>query len=95
VASIAMTQSNDVFERSVLALLSRVSGSAITVLVLVLYPGFGLILPLTLGLPTFWLALVNLLGVVIARCCLLDGWNFSCKLVTDDICWIGIRICDS
>ena len=68
-----MSQSDDVFERSVFALVSRMSGTAVTLLVLILYPGIGLILPLVLAIPTFWLVLLNLLGVVMALVFLV-GW---------------------
>jgi hypothetical protein len=54
------------FERGVAWLVHHISGSVALVLVLLLYPGFGLILPVALGLPTFYLMIFNLVGVVMA-----------------------------
>lgn len=68
-----MPPSNGVFERSINFIVARVSGRTVTALALLLYPCFGLILPLALGWPTFWLVLVNLLGAVLAACVSL-GW---------------------
>jgi HJR/Mrr/RecB family endonuclease len=61
------------FERVVNWLVNRISGGTAAILTLVLYPGFGLLLPLALGWATFWLALTNLLGVVMAAVVSL-GW---------------------
>lgn len=61
------------FERFIDALVHRISGKAAAVITLLLYPCLGLILPLALGWPTFWLVWVNLVGTVMAAVVAL-GW---------------------
>jgi hypothetical protein len=55
------------------ALVHRISGKTAAGLALLLYPGFGLVLPLALSFPTFWLVWANLLGTALAACVSL-GW---------------------
>lgn len=45
---------------------TRVSGRVVAATALLLYPGFGLLLPLALGLPDNWLFSINLFGVSVA-----------------------------
>ena len=61
------------FDRLVYWLVHRISGTTAFILTLLLYPGFGLVIPLALGWPTFWLVLANVLGVVVAAVVAL-GW---------------------
>ena len=44
----SVSKSDDLFERAVLSVVSRVSGRTVAGLALLLYPGVGLILPLAL-----------------------------------------------
>ena len=61
------------FDRFVYWLVHQISGTTAFILTLLLYPGFGLVIPLALGWPTFWLVLANVLGVVVAAVVAL-GW---------------------
>jgi HJR/Mrr/RecB family endonuclease len=64
---------NDLFERAVLGLVSRVSGRTVAVLAVLLYPGIGLVLPLALHWSTGQLVEANVLGTVLAGVVSL-GW---------------------
>jgi hypothetical protein len=61
-------------ERGLDWLLHHISGTVALILVLLLYPGLGLILPLALGLPTFFLVVCNIVGTVWAAVIAL-GWS--------------------
>ena len=68
-----MSQPEDIFDRALLALVARVSGRAVAVIALILYPGLGLIVPVLSGMSTSWLVSVNVMGVTFAALVSL-GW---------------------
>jgi Restriction endonuclease len=68
-----MSESPDVFDRLLLALVSRISGTAIAVLALTLYAGIGLVLPLSLGLASWYLVEANVVGTGLAAV-VAFGW---------------------
>ena len=68
-----MSKLEDSFQRKIKELVDRVSGRTILALVLFLYPGIGLLLPVLLGLPKVFLIELNLTGVVMAMA-LGVGW---------------------
>jgi len=68
VTSTTMSTPEGVFERSVYALVTRLPGWAVGAVALIMYPGLGLVLPLSLGASTFFLVLANLLGTTLAAC---------------------------
>lgn len=68
-----MSAVNDLFERAVMGLVTRVSGRTVVVLAVVLYPGAGLILPLALHWSTVQLVTTNVLGTSLAGVLSL-GW---------------------
>src|SRR2546426_500828 len=43
------------FDRAAIGLVAHLNGSQLVVVVLLLYPGIGLLVPLVLGWPTIWL----------------------------------------
>ena len=53
--------------------MSRISGATVTILALLLYVGGGLVLPLTLGWPTWGLVEANVVGTILAAVVSL-GW---------------------
>ena len=61
------------FDRAMMALVTRVSGRTIVVISLAFYPGLGLGLPLLLGWSTSWLVSANVAGVSFAAVVSL-GW---------------------
>jgi Restriction endonuclease len=67
--------SDDLFERAVLGLVSRISGRKVAALALLFYPGIGLILPLVLHWSLIGLAVANAFGVVYAAVVSM-GWLF-------------------
>ena len=68
-----MSQPEDVFERAIFALVTRVSGRMVAVIALILYPGLGLFVPVLSGMSTSWLVSVNVMGVCLAALVSL-GW---------------------
>ncbi|HEY5303673.1 MAG TPA: restriction endonuclease [Acidimicrobiales bacterium] len=68
-----MSKLEDSFQRKIKELVNRVSGWTILALVLFLYPGVGLLLPLLLGMPKIFLIELNLTAVVMAMA-LGVGW---------------------
>ena len=69
----SVSKLEDSFQRRIKELVDRVSGWTILALVLFLYPGIGLLLPLLLGFPKVFLIEFNLTGVVMAMA-LGVGW---------------------
>lgn len=61
-----MKQDEGVLDRAIWGLVHSAPGGFVLALVLLLYPGLGLILPLALGLPGFYVAVLNLVCVVFA-----------------------------
>jgi hypothetical protein len=53
------------FERGVYWIVREVPGPIAVAVGLVLYPGIGLVLPLSLGLSTYYLVILNLVGVML------------------------------
>jgi HJR/Mrr/RecB family endonuclease len=70
-----VSKSDDLFERAILRVVSRVSGRTVTALALVLYPGVALILPLSLHWPVLNLVEANVLGAVYAGVVSM-GWLY-------------------
>jgi HJR/Mrr/RecB family endonuclease len=68
-----MSALNNLFERAVMGLVTRVSGRTVVVLAALLYPGVGLILPVALGWSTPYLVEANVLGTMFAGVLSL-GW---------------------
>jgi HJR/Mrr/RecB family endonuclease len=64
---------NDLLERAVLGLVTRLSGWIVAVIALLFYPGAGLLLPLSLHWSTGALVEANLLGTILAAVISL-GW---------------------
>ncbi len=71
----SVSKSDDLFERAVLGVVSRVSGRTVAGLTLLLYPGVGLILPLALHWSVTALVAANVLGAVYAAVVSM-GWLF-------------------
>ena len=67
------SKQDDLFDRALVALVTRVPGRVIVMLCLVLYPGIGLLFPLALGWSTESLVGANLFGVTFAAVIGL-GW---------------------
>ena len=61
-----MPTPDGVLERSILALVSRISGRTVVALALLLYAGGGLVLPLTLGWSTYYLVWANVVSTTFA-----------------------------
>ena len=61
------------FDRALDTFITRVSGRTVVAIALILYPGVGLLLPLTLDWPRLWLVDANLVGVGSAAI-LTVGW---------------------
>jgi restriction system protein len=66
-------KADDVTERLLLGFLARSSGWTVAIVALLLYPGFGLALPLVLGLSGVDFVVVNVAGTVLAAVVSL-GW---------------------
>ena len=74
----SVSKSDDLFERAILALVTRVSGRTVAVIALLLYAGGGLALPLSLHWSVPWLVWANVLGTVLAA--------------TVSLGWLGVQI---
>lgn len=61
-----MAKPGGLSDRSVDWMIQHLSNFGALVLGVLLYPGFGLVLPISLGLSTYYLVLCNLVGVVLA-----------------------------
>jgi hypothetical protein len=61
-----MRQTDDLLDRFLLVLVTRVPGPAVVFLTLLLYPGLGLVVPLVFGWSASALAVTNLLGTLTA-----------------------------
>jgi hypothetical protein len=72
---LSVSRSDDLFERAVLSVVSRVSGRTVTALALLFYPGVALTLPLALHWPLAALVAVNVFGAVYAAVVGV-GWLF-------------------
>jgi hypothetical protein len=70
---LAVSKSDDVFERAFLSLLRRAPGRIVAVVALLLYPGAGLLLPLVLHWSLWGLVQANVLGAFFAAVVAL-GW---------------------
>ena len=70
-----VSKSDELLERAVLSVVSRVSGRTVTALALLLYPGVGLILPLSLHWSVTALVATNILGAAYAAVVSM-GWLF-------------------
>lgn len=66
-----MHRIDDALERFWLAVATRSSGRAITIMAVLLYGGIGLALPLVLGWPVPWLLTANILGTGLAGALIL------------------------
>jgi hypothetical protein len=69
----SVVKSEDLFERAVSGLVTRVSGRTVLAVALLLYPGVGLLLPVVLHWSVVGLVEANLVGTVLAACVSL-GW---------------------
>jgi hypothetical protein len=61
-----MSKPDNFLDRSVLALVSRISGPTVAALAVLLYAGIGLVLPLTVSWPTWYLVEANVIGTGLA-----------------------------
>lgn len=61
-----MAKPDDLFDRAIFGLARRVSGRTVAAIALVLYPGGGLALPLSLHWSVQWIVAANLMGTVLA-----------------------------
>jgi len=68
-----MSKAAERFDRAAIGLVAHLNGSQLVVVVLLLYPGIGLLVPLVLGWPTIWLIEANVLCTVLAFAVLM-GW---------------------
>jgi hypothetical protein len=68
-----VSKPEDFLDRSLIALVSRISGPTVVALALVLYGGGGLILPLAFGWPTWYLVVANVEFTILAAVVSL-GW---------------------
>src|SRR5207244_11914188 len=68
-----MSKAAERFDRAAIGLVAHLNGSQLVVVVLLLYPGLGLLVPLVLGWPTIWLIEANGLCTVLAFAVLM-GW---------------------
>ncbi|MDQ3690915.1 MAG: restriction endonuclease [Chloroflexota bacterium] len=68
-----MSKTDDVFEKSVNAIVTRGSGRSVALFALAFHPGLGLVLPLALGWSVLNLASMNLFGFSMAAVLSL-GW---------------------
>ena len=78
----SVPRSDDVFERAVLGVISRVSGRTVAVIALLFYPGIGLILPLALHWSVVDLVEANAVGAIYAALVSV-GW-LSLQLTARD-----------
>jgi hypothetical protein len=69
---------SDLFDRAVMAFVTRASGRLVAAVTLFLYPGIGLILPISLHWSMLWLVYANVLGALFAGAVSL-GW-FSAQV---------------
>jgi len=74
--TVMSSKSEGVFDRLIMALVDKASGTEVAILSLVLYGGIGLALPLALGWPTWYLIDANVIGTALAAAVSL-GWLFA------------------
>jgi len=64
---------DDLYERAVMGLVTRVPGPLVALIAMLFYPGIGLLVPVALNWPLAWLVDANVIGVSLAASIII-GW---------------------